>query len=445
MKILLLDVYPKKDYRISKDQNGAYGTANNYGTRLFSKIIKKIVKSSIDFPPLYSVQTCGELINANHEVDYNKELDTNKNYDLYIMPSSIVCHETEIEYIKKLKSMNKIVVVIGPFVTSNPENYLKAGAKIIKGEPEMYFNNFKKEVSDLPSLPQIIENFPTIALDNLSLPGWEVIFKNFIPRMKFLGSEPAINIHASRGCPYSCFHYCVYPLQQGRKLRFRSPEKLVTEMKYFYEKLNVRNFIFRDPVFSINRKHTIALCNKIIEINLKLKICVETHLNNIDSELAQLLKKAGVRLVYTGIESADENVREDAHRISESNLNQIEKVKFLEDIGIKVKAMYIIGLPADTKETYIKTLNFAKKVNSSYAQFNVFTPYPGTPVFSEYKNKITQKFYENFNQCQLTFEHKYFSPKDILDLLNLSYKEYYLNFKWVFSFLKRKLLPVKNI
>ena len=39
MKILLLDVYPKKDYRISKDQNGAYGTANNYGTKLFSKII----------------------------------------------------------------------------------------------------------------------------------------------------------------------------------------------------------------------------------------------------------------------------------------------------------------------------------------------------------------------------------------------------------------------
>ena len=109
------------------------------------------------------------------------------------MPSSIVCHETEIEYIKKLKSMNKVVIVIGPFVTSNPENYLKAGAVIVKGEPEMYFHNFKKKINDLSQLPQIIENFPSIDLDKLSLPGWEVIFKNYTPRMKFLGKEPAIN------------------------------------------------------------------------------------------------------------------------------------------------------------------------------------------------------------------------------------------------------------
>ena len=43
MNILILDAYPKKNYRISKDLNGAYGTANNYGTSLFSKLLILIV------------------------------------------------------------------------------------------------------------------------------------------------------------------------------------------------------------------------------------------------------------------------------------------------------------------------------------------------------------------------------------------------------------------
>ena len=262
MDILILDVYPKTSYRISKDQNGAYGTANNYGDGFVSRILKYLVKNSIDFPPLYSVQTCGELINSGHKVSFSKELNLEKKYDLYILPSSIVCHETEIEYVKILKNNNKKVIVIGPFVTSNPEPYLKAGATIIKGEPEMFFHKFDKTVSDLEKLPNIIENFPTFSLDELSFPGWEVIFKNYTPIMKFLGPGPAVNINASRGCPYSCFYYCVYPLQQGRKLRLKSPKRLLEEMIHFNKTLNVSNFLFRDPVFSIDRRHTVEICNE---------------------------------------------------------------------------------------------------------------------------------------------------------------------------------------
>ena len=45
MNILFLDLYPKVTYRISKDQNGAYGTANNYGDNFFSKLLNLFVKS----------------------------------------------------------------------------------------------------------------------------------------------------------------------------------------------------------------------------------------------------------------------------------------------------------------------------------------------------------------------------------------------------------------
>ena len=177
-------------------------------------------------------------------------------------------------------------------------------------------------------------------------------------------------------------------------------------MIYFNDNLNVKNFIFRDPVFSINKKHTKAICQKIIESGRKFNICIETHLKDIDDNLAMLFKRSGINLIYVGIESIDDDVKENAHRVSENEDNQIKKIRYLEKIGIRVKAMYIVGLPADTINTYAKTFDYAKKVKSTYAQFNDITPYPGTPVYKEYEDKIFAKKFEEFTQCQLVFKHK---------------------------------------
>jgi len=444
MKILLLDVYPNKPYRINKDQNGGYGTANNYGfgNSLVSKILRFVVKTSVDFPPHYIVQLAGELIDSGHEVKYSRKMIKNENFDIYVLSSSIVCHETELKTISELVKNNKIVFVTGPFATNFSEPYLKVGAKVIKGEPEMFFHKFDKNIEDLKNLPNVVENFPSYELDDLALPGWKIIFDDYVPVMKFIGKGPAISIYASKGCPYSCFYYCVYPLQQGRKVRLKSAQKVIDEMIYFSDHLNVKNFIFRDPVFSINRNHTVELCEKIISLKKNFKIGIETHLKNIDNELAHLLKKAGVNLIYVGIESSDSSVKANASRMSDTDANQILKINYLEKIGIKIKSMYIVGLPADTRDTYQNTFNYAKKINSTYAQFNVFTPYPGTPVFKEYEDKITAKTYEEFTQNELVFTHNQLSNKDIFEMLDDSYKLYYSNPSWVIKYL---LIKIKSI
>ena len=141
-KILILDIYPKVKYRISKDLNGGYGTGNDYGDSWFSKLLSLFVKNSINFPTLFSVQVCGELIALGHEVDFKKNVSQEeiKGYDLILVPSSIVCHESELAVIEKFSSHKKILV-IGPFGSSNPENYLKKGAAVLKGEPENFFHN----------------------------------------------------------------------------------------------------------------------------------------------------------------------------------------------------------------------------------------------------------------------------------------------------------------
>ena len=102
--------------------------------------------------------------------------------------------------------------------------------------------------------------------------------------------------------------------------------------------------------------------------------------------------------------------------------------------------MYIIGLPTDNKKTFAETLNYAKQINSSYAQFSVFTPYPGTPVFAEYKDKINVKTYEEFTQWQLVFDHPNFSKNEVDDILSSAYQKYYLNPKWLLKHFMSKFL-----
>ena len=228
-------------------------------------------------------------------------------------------------------------------------------------------------------------------LDELPFPDWNYYTKKYFLRNNFLdfNSKTAIPITATRGCPYSCFNYCTYPLQQGRKVRFRSVQNVVDEMKYWVETLGTNKFIFRDPVFSINRKYTVELCKEIIKQKLKISYLIETHLKNLDDELIGLLKESGLKLVYVGIESVNSEVLKDIKRFTVDHENQNKVIKKLVENSIYVKSMFMFGNPEDNEDTIKETIKYSMKLHQ-LVQYSVFTPYPGTPIFSMYENKITE-------------------------------------------------------
>ena len=98
--------------------------------------------------------------------------------------------------------------------------------------------------------------------------------------------------------------------------------------------------------------------------------------------------------------------------------------------------MYILGFPTETDSTIKKTINYSKKLNTTYAQFSVWTPYPGTPVFEEYKEKITSKTFDNFDQYHLVFKHKLFDKQSIRNYLSKAYTDYYFRFSWLFKYIR---------
>jgi len=438
MKILILDPERKVSHRISKDTSGGYGTGNDFGDTLVPIFLKKTLKVVHDWAPMFAVYTIAVLKKNGHDVHYSKippnDLDS---FDLYIVVSSIVCCETECLNIKKIVELNKKVLVIGPFATSNPKKYIKAGGTVILGEPEFFFMK-NKDLNE-------IENNKTISfqhdfiLDDLPYPDWESVSKNTNASSLFGGGK-SLPILATRGCPYSCFKYCVYPLQQGRKPRSRDVVKIVDELEYWYKKLNVKMFVFRDPVFSINKKHTIEFCEELIKRNLKIRYVIETHLKILDSELIKILKQSGLKAVKVGVESGDEEVMKDANRFTIKKDEQLTKIRELEKNNILVSSMFIIGFPTDDEDSMMKTINYAKKLNTTFSQFSVWTPYPGTPVFKEYEDQITANRFEEFDQYNLVFKHKNLNKEIIRKYLSKAYSSYYLRIKWLTKYFKSLIL-----
>ncbi len=426
----MLDVYPTVDYRVCKDNNGGFGTGNDLGDTFISKILKFYLKKSIDFPPLSFVSVMGQLRKNGYDITYSREI-TDYKFDLCILASSIVAHETELKAISKLKEMGVPVLAVGPFASALPKTYIKEGAKVIIGEPEFYFLNSNLTKEKIKKLPNKIFFSHFFSLDDLSYPAWDLIFKYKKPNFSFLSKGHTIPIQATRGCPYSCSYYCTYPLQQGKKLRHRSTDEILKEMIFWNETLSVSSFQFRDPVFTINKKFTKELCDKLISSKYKFNFVAEFHLKDLDYELVTKLKKAGLKIAFVGIESSSSEVLLDAKRTTIPNDKQAEKISLLEKFGVKVKAMYIFGLPSDDKTTLLNTIKYALKLNTFFAQFSVFTPYPGTPAFEDFRKKINEVDFEKFNQWNLVFKHDKLTSNEIRHFLGEAYSKYYTNLKWL--------------
>ncbi len=445
MKFVILDVYPEKRHRLIKDTAGGYGTGNDFGNTLFSRLLNVYVDGNIGMPAI-EIMIISSILKKSNSVHYTRNINDKEieNSDFVILPSSIIAHETEIKALLKLS--HKKIFVTGIFATIMKEKYLTENSIVVKSESDTFFYNIEKSNNlNLNFLNNLFKNkdfindfYSPVSLDDFPYPDWADYVKSYPLRNDFfsLNQKIAVPLLGTRGCPYSCFFYCTYPLQQGRKVRARSVENIIEEIKFWKKKLGTNKFVFRDPVFSINRKHTIEFCKQVIDQKLNITFMVETHLNNLDDEMIPLLRKAGLELVYVGVESANHVVLKDMKRFTVEHDKQYKVIKKCEVAGIKVKTMFIIGNPEDTRDTVIQSIEYSKYLPSLYSQFSVFTPYPGTPIYSEFSDIITETKLENFNQYNLTFKHKNLTNKDISNLKSLAYFRFYFNFKKIIQVLK---------
>ena len=152
----------------------------------------------------------------------------------------------------------------------------------------------------------------------------------------------------------------------------------------------------------------------------------------MDDEFLELCKYSKMNGLKFGIESAVEEVRDSVKRFSVTNDKQKLIIDKIKKAGIKTVGMFILAQPADTRETCLKTIDYACSLNLDVAQFSILL-YPGTPY---YKNisKVKNLEFQNFNQYQLVYEHDSINQIEARELLDSAYKKFMVSkFKNIFT------------
>lgn len=192
------------------------------------------------------------------------------------------------------------------------------------------------------------------------------------------------NIFTIRGCPYACF-FCGSRNIWSRKVRFRSPESVVEEIKSL-QKIGVNFVHFDDDTFGVTAAHISDLCHALKTHCPGLEWRCEIPVQLVNEQNISLMKEAGCTIIQVGIESGNNEV-----------LSQIRKnitieaalaaCKLIHKHGIALNVFFIVGFPQDTEESLRDTIAAIKKVKCEYIVYSIFTPYPGTEAFELCKEK----------------------------------------------------------
>lgn len=445
MRVCIVDVYNERPFRVSKDTNGGFGTGNEFGYGLVPKFLTRLKKRSVDFPALSVAYMAAALERNGHEVKYVRNATPPKDTDLVLLPSSIVEHSKELQFGARLKKAGFRVGYTGPFASARKEDYLQAGDFVVDGEPEFLF----LEDPSLDDLAGVVVVESDRSIDELPFPNWNIFSLGHLRHALIAGKGRFFPVLASRGCPHACSFYCTYPLQQGKRVRQRTPENVVDEMEWLHREYGAEFIMFRDPIFGINRQWTLEFAKELIRRRLQpdfpvqMEFAIETHLNCLNEEVIDWLYRAGLRTVKTGVENSDKNIMVEFSRKSVKMDRNQEVIKYLEGKGIKVFAFYIFAMPEDDHDSCMRTIKYAKKLNTYGAQFSVATPYPGTPWYEEMKDSITAARFDDFSQFRLVWKHPHLSSDDVERIKSHAYTSYYLRSAWIgkqaLFKLKRKL------
>ena len=201
-------------------------------------------------------------------------------------------------------------------------------------------------------------------------PAWELFnLSRYVPSAHRYRKAPVLPIFASRSCPFGC-DFCPHMLYHSSDTHSLRPVRdIVAEIQHIQRNFGVRSVEFYDPTFGVNREHVQELCEALTELDSPLEWTCFSRTDLWDREALQRMHRAGCRSILFGVESGNEDVL--ARTKKGIQLPQTKQfVEWCREIGIDTVASFIIGLPLETPERIVETIQFAKNLNPTYAQFH---------------------------------------------------------------------------
>ncbi len=429
MRVVLADLKSHRGF-VSKDT-----VVGGYGSRLdpFSRVtavMAYLKKKFHDVPSVHMAYIAAILSRAGHEVKWTRGEEITG--DVALVLSSLVDHKNETAWADRMRAKGVKVGFIGITASKMPELFDGHCDFILNGEPEAAVMRLAQGI--IPQGNTISEQIDD--LDSLPFPRWDLVtedrskmgFKFFTRPVG--GGYPLL---ASRGCPEFCT-YCPHRILAG--YRMRSIANIVDEMERLCDQVSRPYVIFRDPLFTEQRERVVELCDEITRRGLTLTFEAETRLDRLDVDLLDRLHAAGFRAMSFGVESLDPATLKKSGRRPIPQSHQREIIEHCRKLGIVTAAFYVLGFLQDDWNSVAATIDYATDLGSTFAQFKMLTPYPGTPMFKQLEPLLTETDWEKYDGFTPTFKHPNLTDRELRFLLGAAYKRFYMRPSYLANFLK---------
>jgi radical SAM superfamily enzyme YgiQ (UPF0313 family) len=230
---------------------------------------------------------------------------------------------------------------------------------------------------------------PIADLDALPFPAWDLFPLENYWKLRYAHGPVTesrwIPLMTSRGCPYPC-GFCVVPETNQLKWRSRSAENVCMEMRYWHDRLGVREFHVEDLNPTVDEQRMRKLSEAIVanDLHVTWKIVAGTKLDILkDMTTLAIMARAGCRYISFSPESGSPSVLKKMNKPFKHDV-AIELTKTMNRLGIRSQACFVIGYPEEVDADRVLTRQYLHRlVKAGLDEVALFicTPAPGSALF----------------------------------------------------------------
>ena len=434
----------------------------------------KVAGSQINYwQPLGTLYVAAALLKAGHEVKFfNGAFMTHGNIIKDITsftPDAIGIYSTTFGWKKAVFTAAEIrknqtqtrpfIITGGPYPVAVNEKCLNESPDfdaVVTGEGEITMAEIMERLSQGKSLDgvqgvvfrkngDIIANPPRPLItdvDSLPFPARELLgdAMDYVPPPATYRRKPVAVMITSRGCNRRCI-FC-FQIDRNRELgiRFRSVENVMKEIELCI-KQGYREIKFIDDTLAADYDRAMEIAGEIKKRKLNFTWFASACVHQVDKPLLKAFKEAGCWAILFGAESG---VQKNLNAIRKGiKIEQTRKaVKAAQEAGLTVYTPFLFGIPGQTYEDGLKTIEFACELNPDIANFHALTPFPGTELYDNIEKYGTM----SEDLSDYTYQGAAFVPytmtrEEIAELRQIAFKRFYSRP----SYILKKILSLRNI
>ena len=323
----------------------------------------------------------------------------------------------------------------GVHATMCPEEALEHGDIVCRGEGEYLIEAIAAgEAADGIHEPPLVKD-----LDELPPMNHHLIYRfeeDLLAKCyrNELYELPAVT---SRGCPYGCV-YCSVTRMFGRRVRQQSVKKVMADLKV-YTGRGFPQFFYYDDNFTSNREWLKKLLKRTAAMQIRFNtqsridfMWEDASRQRLDKDLIRLMRRGGAQSFYIGYETIDEATAKGwkkGYRGGESLEHRLATdTRILEDNGFWIHGMFVVG-PQHRQRHVDGIVNFAVRHKINSLQVSCLTPFPGTPLFDEYRPHLIFKDFPGdwdfFDGTHCVYDHSQLGAENFQDVLYKAHERFY--------------------